>query len=321
MTTTISHCADCGKEEVVGIVSLKACKSCMLVKYCNADCQKKHWAKHKKVCKRRAAEIRDEALFKDPPPKEDCPICFLPMPGKLICCISLPPATITSVSIADYVEANDGVANMVTEVYYECCGKSICKGCIYSFAKSGNLGKCPFCNSDRADKTDEERVEELMRRVEANDAGAIFMLGNHYYHGIVGLQQDQERAMELWKQAAEFGSSKAHYELGDEYRQGGDVKKAKFHYETAAMAGHEEARCILGIMEGKSGNIERAVKHFRIAASAGSHLAMDNLLEIFKQGLLPRDFIESTLTSYNNSCAEMRSESRDTAIRLETGAT
>jgi hypothetical protein len=93
--TTNACCAECGKEE--GGVSLKTCKPCMQVKYCNADCQKNHWPKHKKQCKQRAAELRDEALFKDPPPKEECLICFLPMPIELICCVSLPPATISSV--------------------------------------------------------------------------------------------------------------------------------------------------------------------------------------------------------------------------------
>jgi hypothetical protein len=78
-------CADCGKE---GGVSLKACKSCMLVKYCNPTCQRNHWSKHKKQCKERAAELRDEALFKHPPAKEDCPICFLPMPDKNILCLT-----------------------------------------------------------------------------------------------------------------------------------------------------------------------------------------------------------------------------------------
>ena len=73
-------CAECGEEG--GVVSLKACMSCKSVKYCNAKCQRNHWAKHKKRCERRAAELCDEALFKDPPPKEDCPICFLPMPTK-----------------------------------------------------------------------------------------------------------------------------------------------------------------------------------------------------------------------------------------------
>jgi TPR repeat protein len=279
-------------------------------------------ATHKKECKLRAAEIRDEALFKDPPPKEDCAICFLPMPNRLIACVSLPPATITSVPIADYALANEGLAkNIGTEQYYSCCGKSICRGCLYSFGKSGNSMNCPYCKADVAGKKNEEHVKELMKRKVANDAGAILALGNSYSSGQLGLQQDQESAMELWKKAADLGSSKAHFALGNEYRKRGEMKKAKFHYETAAMAGHEEARYNLGIMERKSGNIERALKHYKIAASAGNHYAMYNLLAFFKQGLLPRDFIESTLTSYNNSCAEMRSESRDTAIGLETGAT
>jgi hypothetical protein len=33
-----------------------------------------HWPTHKKQCKLRAAELRDEELFKDPPLKEDCPL-------------------------------------------------------------------------------------------------------------------------------------------------------------------------------------------------------------------------------------------------------
>ena len=43
--------------------------SCMSVKYCNTACQRNHWSKHKKICKRHAAELRDEALFNDPPAK------------------------------------------------------------------------------------------------------------------------------------------------------------------------------------------------------------------------------------------------------------
>jgi hypothetical protein len=96
----------------------KECKKCcMLVKYCNANCQKNHWPTHKKECKQRAAELNDEALFKDPPPKEECSICFLPMPESLICCVSLPPATILSVPIYDYVEANEELAKLGTEQY------------------------------------------------------------------------------------------------------------------------------------------------------------------------------------------------------------
>ena len=242
-------CADCGKEEGGG-VSLKACTSCRLVKYCNADCQRNHWSKHKKQCKRRAAELRDEALFKDPPAKEDCQICFLPMPVQIIACASLPPATISSNPINDYALANrHGLGIMATSQYITCCGKNICAGCVYSFSESGDIGMCAFCKADRTSKTNEEKIEELMKRVGANDAGAIYVLGSYYYHGQIGLQRDLKKAMDLWTRAAELGSSQGHFSLGNEYRQegAGNLKKVKFHYEAAAMAGHEVARylCVI----------------------------------------------------------------------------
>ena len=283
----------------------------MLVRYCNADCQRNHWSKHKKAC----CELHDEALFKDPPAKEDCPICFLPMPVNLIACMSLPLATTASVPIYDFAQAHVELANIGTANYYSCCGKSICGGCVYSFVESGNSGKCPYCNAE-VDKTDEECVEELMKRVEVNDAYSMCVLADCYYHGDLGLQQDREKAMELWKQAADLGSSKAHFHLGNEYREGGDSKKAKFHYEAAAMAGHEGARYNLGCMEYHSGgNVERAVKHWAIAASAGHHQALHNLIFAFNQGSTSRESINSSLTAYNNSCVEVRSEARDAAIR------
>jgi TPR repeat protein len=287
----------------------------MLVKYCNAVCQHNHWAKHKKECKLRAAELRDEALFKDPPPKEDCPICFLPMPMNIISCISLPPATILSVPIYDYAIANEGLATEPMVKYYPCCGKTICKGCVHSFAQSSNDDKCPFCNSDRANKTDEEQVAELMKRVEANDAASLFLLANQYHHGKIGFQQDHAKAMELYARAAELGCSKAHNNLAGVYRQEGNLKKAKFHFEAAAMAGNELARHNVGCMEARSGNMERAVKHWTIAASAGDYDAMHQLITSFKKGHVSRETMDSTLVAYNNSCAEVRSEARDTYLR------
>ena len=122
--------------------------------------------------------------------------------------------------------------------------------------------------------------------------------------------------MELYARSADLGCSLAHHNLGDIYYDGGDLKKAKFHYEAAAMAGHEVARCNLGSIEGNSGKMERAVKHWTIAASAGHYKAMNSLQIEFKRGYVSRDTINSSLTAYNNSCAEMRSEARDAHIRM-----
>jgi TPR repeat protein len=313
MTMTNYCCADCGKEG--GGVCLKVCKACMLVKYCNAECQRNHWPTHKTACKLRAAELRDEALFKDPSPKEDCPICFIPMPEILICCVLLPPATISSVPIYDFAIANDALTTRYTEVFYPCCGKTMCQGCMHSFCESGNDNKCPFCNADRASKTGEEDVEEMLNRVRANDPASICKLAACYSQGIEGFDQDQTRAIELYIRAADLGYKKAHSLLADKYYEGGDLKKAKFHLEAAAMAGHEVARLNLGVMEFKSGNMDRAVKHWTIAASAGNYTSMYNLLVALEKGYVSRESIDSTLAAYNNSCAEMRSEARDACIR------
>jgi TPR repeat protein len=306
-------CADCGEE---GGASLKACTACRLVKYCNAKCQRNHWPKHKKECKQRAAELRDEALFKDPPAKEDCPICFLPMPLNFIHCISLPPATILSVPIYDYAMANEELANPETRDYYECCGKSICNGCSESLALSGNMHTCPFCKAVRMGKTNEAIVEGLMKRIEVNDADAMFELAGHYKFGSLGLQQDQERVIELMTKAAELGHSHAHFFLGNTiHDEGGDLKKAKFHYETAVIAGHEGARHNLGLDEYNSGKKERARRHWKIAASAGEYHSMERLRKSYENGIVSRDEIDPILTAYNNSCAEMRSEARDAFIQ------
>jgi hypothetical protein len=96
------------------------------------------------------------------------------------------------------------------------------------------------------------------------------------------------------------------------------MKRAKFHYQAAAMAGHEMARNKFGCIEFESGNKERAVKHWTIAASAGCFSSMHYLRIGFEEGAISRESIDSTLAAYNNSCAELRSEARDAYIRSIT---
>ena len=95
----IDKCSNCGKEGS----DLNVCNKCKAVIYCNAACKKKHRTKHKKKCERRVAELYDEQLFKQPPQKEDCPICMIPLPS-----------------------LDTGSR------YKACCGKFICSGCIHA---------------------------------------------------------------------------------------------------------------------------------------------------------------------------------------------
>jgi len=84
------------------------------------------------------------------------------------------------------------------------------------------------------------------------------------------------------------------------------------------MLGNELARFNLACYEYDSEIRERAIKHWLIGASAGYYKAMLNLQIEFEEGNVIRDAINSTLTAYNNSCVEMRSEARDAYIRLES---
>lgn len=83
---TDTRCTGCGK----GGDALKPCNVCGLftsTAAASGECKLKHLTSHELACKERAAELYDEKLFAEPPPKEDCPVCFLPMP---LCSLPFP---------------------------------------------------------------------------------------------------------------------------------------------------------------------------------------------------------------------------------------
>jgi len=92
------------------------------VKYCNAICQKKHWAKHKKDCKKigtaECRTIREEALFiGDPLPPKGGLSHLLPTRCQQDFChvFHFHPATLSSVPV-----------KRTLKQFSVCCGKSIC---------------------------------------------------------------------------------------------------------------------------------------------------------------------------------------------------
>mmetsp|Transcript_13108 Transcript_13108/g.19519 ORF Transcript_13108/g.19519 Transcript_13108/m.19519 type:complete len:101 (-) Transcript_13108:230-532(-) len=75
------YCAYCGVAEIDEL-KLKECAACDLVRYCSDDCEQNHISQHAGACKKRAAELHDELLFKQPESSHrgDCPICMMPLP-------------------------------------------------------------------------------------------------------------------------------------------------------------------------------------------------------------------------------------------------
>ena len=183
-------CANCGREGGDG-AKLKSCTACRLVKYCGVDCQRAHRKQHKRACKRRAAELRDEELYSRGHERaaiEVCPICTMPIPRP--------------------VGDHSGV--------FECCMKRICHGCHVAAKKRGMSRKCPFCRTPIA-SNDTDKLAMVQARAAKKDPEAINNLGELYFFGKLGLQKDMRKAIEMAGEAAELGSNKALRNLGISY--------------------------------------------------------------------------------------------------------
>jgi len=294
-----SICANCGKGEEAGI-DLKACVACKMVKYCNRECQMAHRSQHKKACRKKARELHDEKLFKQPPPLEDCPICMVQLP------------------------------TFVTgRMYMSCCGKMICCGCIVAVqiraALAGRRKEddiCPFCRTSPA-KTNEETIRRYEKRIELNDAYATYNMGGYHARGLYGLPRNMAKALELWHRAGELGSAEAYGCIGIAHDHGDgverDLKKATHYWELAAMEGHLEARYNLGSIEVEGGNIERALKHFMIAVRNGCADSLDYIKQSHPRGNISKDEYAKVLRSYQAYLDDIKSDQRDEAAAFRDG--
>ena len=280
----VDVCANCGKEGS----DLNICNKCKAVKYCNAACKKKHRIKHKKKCERRVAELHDEQLFIHPPKKEDCPICFLPLP--LL-----------------------GTGSK----YKVCCGKSICSGCIHAVRLRDNgVGLCPFCRTPAPD-SEKGLVKQTKKRVEVGDAGAMFNLGYFFSKGSYGLPQNHDKALELYRRAGELGYAKAYDKIGYAYLFGAGVEmnviNGLHYYELAAMGGVVAARLALGLFEDQAGNLDRALKHYMVAAGNGHNRSVKNIRQLYMNGHATKEDYANALRARQAYLEEIKSKQRDEA--------
>jgi len=239
---------------------------------------------------KRLAELFDEKLFKQPPPNEDCPICYLRLP----------------------IEEDQ-------TMHQSCCGKILCNGCYcahFVAAADTEKDKCIFCRTEEF-SSDEEQIERTKKRVEANDTRAMLRLGSYHRLGIRGLRQDNAKALELYHKSAKLGNKFAHFNLGACYHNGDIVEKDRrkviYHGQLAAMAGHLKARYNLGCNEENAGNMDRAYKHWMISANAGYDLSMKEVQEGYKSGFVSKDDYAKTIRAHGNSIDEMKSDDRDRA--------
>ena len=286
----MQRCASCG---ITGgdDIKLKRCTACHLVKYCSVKCQKDHRKQHKKECKKRAAELHDEILFKQPEGTHlgDCPICCLPVP--------IDTSTVGK------------------SVFMTCCSKRVCVGCNLANKRreteERQEHKCPFCRKVMP-TTEEEINERLIMRIEANDPVAMCSMGKEKYVG-----GDYKAAFDYLTRAVALGNVDAHYQLSILYHNGEgvekDEKKELHHCTEAAIGGHSKARQILGCMEGMNGRMERAVKHWIIAAKLGDDVSLKFVKDLYKRGSVSKEDLDAALRGYQTAINAMKSPQREEA--------
>ena len=300
-TAAMTTCANCSKAEADGC-KLKRCTACKMVKYCCRDCQVAHRPKHIKACKKRAAELFDEELFKDPPDQPECPICMLPMPldrGQIM--------------------------------FQLCCGKTICKGCIHAQTKedikSGkrwdDVGACAFCR-EPGTYSDEEEKKRLKKLMEKGNAKSLYVAASLYTKGERGFCRNPTKAIELFTKSADLGCTDAYVSLGSIYEEGygvgRDVKKARYYFELGAIGGSIDARHNLACLDKKDGDIERASKHFVICAKAGYELSLPCVKRYFKDGIVTKDEYAEVLRAYQKQQEDRKSAMRDEVKGLLEGS-
>ncbi len=278
-------CANCGVAEVDDI-KLKDCDGCDLVKYCSDNCKGGHRKQHEGECKKRAQELHDKELFRQPDGNHrgECPLCFLPMP--------LEPRKST---------------------FYSCCSQIICNGCEYAHKIRNGGDRCPFCREPVPDDDDnEENTKRKMNRIKANDPAAMRNVGNRLYQ-----EGDYDGANKYWTKAAELGDVGAHCQMGTIYYIGEGVEKdevkAVYHSEQAAIGGHPKARYNLGAIESRNGNMNRSVKHFIIAANLGYDDSMKALWKHYSKGNITKEELDATLRTHHAAINEMKSPEREAA--------
>jgi len=236
--------------------------------------------------------VSDEDLFKQPPQKDDCPICFLRMPS------------------------------LWTGYNYRiCCGKVICCGCIFADAIS-NGSPCPFCRTP-APKTDKETAKMVKRRIEKDDAQAMHNQGSCYSKGSRGYPQSDTKALELWHRAGKLGFAASYCNVALNYLHGDgverDEKKAAYYWELAAMRGDTLARHNLGIYEERKGNVDRALKHYMIAVEFGYTDSLTMIKTLFMNGHATKDDYAKALRDHQAYLNEIKSDQRDKAAEYPFG--
>ena len=271
-------------------------------------------------------ELKDVDVFCPLAAREDCVICFLPMPS----------------------DERD-------IVYASCCGKRVCTGCMVSHASAINgpgswqhnasvSYSCPFCRApDEMDIKEAYKdkpppnnsyIKRLQSRVEKiNDPEAMVHLAHSYEDGEDGLEKDDITSLRLALKAAEAGEVSAIRYLAQDCFSGKRIKKnvdrARKLSTAAAKQGDHMSHYLLGISyfserEGKIAKDENMnpttilmARHFAHAAKGGNQDATKTYQLLRYVGIVQKDDYDEVEQAFSKTKTLEWSEERGYAEKVK----
>ena len=145
---------------------------------------------------------------------------------------------------------------------------------------------------DLVEKDYQKSIYWLKKSLEHNeDKLSLAALGNYYKNGF-GVEQNYEKAFELYKKSAEQGYDLAQFELGIMYDKGlgvdQDYAQAMKWYQKAAEQGHANAQALIGVLYHNGLGVEQnhrlALQWYEKAAKQDFSPALTSIGYMYENG-------------------------------------
>ena len=235
--------------------------------------------------------------------------------------------------------------NWDASLYKECCGEQICIGCIIAQKRTLIIGTdvnkpikgskeekdefmtiiltertcvCPFCRTEESTNK-KETLKRFWERIdEYNDPTAMNELGSIYLEGKYGLSKNLTKAEELFKRSYDLGNPTAAqrlFELYNHHIPDADKVLMMKYLEEGARRGSAHSNYNLARFACLDSNRGEEKRRLMMVARCGHDEAMGNLMVCYRQGLLSKEDLATTLRAHKAANDQGRSEPREYAMR------
>lgn len=241
------------------------------------------------------------------PTKEDCPICCVPLP---------------------VLERE--------KVYWDCCGKTVCYGCVIAQAVAAHEskskschGECYFCRHPLGlgAKTDKKtgkkkkggRIITCQHEIKFAEEGnrmAMYKVADYYYRGEKGLKKNKDEAIKWYHRAIDAGCADAALGIARYYEEGDGVPKDDdkylFYLQKACDLGSPLAflRMCTRYWPHDMVNVMLNYRKAAICGLGGKDI-FEELHRGYRYGHITKEEYAATLREHQATLNEMKSDARD----------